>query len=62
MADYVKKIFKHTNKHSIIYYCPQEIIDECNVMPVVKNGYVYAKPIKSMYVLPQAGMLTNKLL
>lgn len=28
----------------------------------VKNGYVYYEIVRSMYGLPQAGMLANKLL
>ena len=41
---------------------PQEFIDEYDLLPKVKNGYVYIKIIWEMYGLPQAGILANKLL
>ena len=41
---------------------PQEFIDEYDLLPKVKNGYVYIKIIRGMYGLPQAGILANKLL
>ena len=41
---------------------PQEVIDHYDLLPKVKNGYVYIEIISGMYGLPQAGVLANKLL
>ncbi len=42
---------------------PQEIIDKYTLNKIVDaNGWVYVKICKGMYGLPQAGILTNKLL
>ena len=41
---------------------PQEIIDAYDLLPKVKNGYVYMEIMRGMYGLPQAGILANKLL
>jgi hypothetical protein len=42
---------------------PQEIILEYNLSDIVhRDGYVYIQINKGMYVLPQAGILANKLL
>ena len=41
---------------------PQEIIDHYNLLPKVKNGFVYMEIRRGMYGLPQAGVLANKLL
>ena len=41
---------------------PQEIIDQYDLMPKVKNGHVYMEIRKGMYGLPQSGILSNKLL
>ena len=41
---------------------PQAFIDEYDLTPKVKNGFVYLRIVKGMYGLPQAGMLANKLL
>ena len=38
---------------------PQEIISEYNLLPLVKNGFVYILIQKGMYGLPQAGKLAN---
>ena len=41
---------------------PQEVINHYDLLPKVKNGYVYMEIIRSIYGLPQAGVLANKLL
>ena len=41
---------------------PQEIIDKYNLSKLEDEGWVYVKIVKGMYGLPQAGILTNKLL
>ena len=41
---------------------PQEFIDMYDLTSKVKNGFVYIEIQKGMYGLPQAGILTNKLL
>ena len=41
---------------------PDEIIQQYQLLPLVHNGYVYMEIRQSMYILPQAGILTNKLL
>ena len=41
---------------------PQEVIDHYDLLPKVKNGFVYMEIIRGMYGLPQAGVLANKLL
>ena len=41
---------------------PQEIIDHYDLLPKVKNGFVYMEIRRGMYGLPQAGVLANKLL
>jgi hypothetical protein len=42
---------------------PQDIIDKYNLNKIVDaDGWVYVKICKGMYGLPQAGILTNKLL
>ena len=38
---------------------PQEIIDQYNLLPLVRNGYVYIEIQRSMYGLPQTGILAN---
>ena len=38
---------------------PQEIIDHYNLLPLVRNGYVYIKIQRDMYRLPQTGILAN---
>ena len=50
-----------------IYLIPQELIDLYNLGDKVKYdakgvGYVYTEIRKGMYGLPQAGILSNKLL
>ena len=40
-----------------IKYTPQEIIDEYNVTPMVKHGYLYAKIVKKVYGMPQDEIL-----
>jgi hypothetical protein len=41
---------------------PQETIDKYNLMELAQDGKVYIEIQKGMYGLPQAGILTNKLL
>eukprot|EP00804_Cyclotella_cryptica_P030451 CCRYP_008524-RA/>CCRYP_008524-RA protein AED:0.26 eAED:0.26 QI:0/0/0/1/1/1/2/0/901 len=41
---------------------PDHIIDQYQLRDKVKNGYVYMEIRRAMYGLPQAGILTNKLL
>ena len=41
---------------------PQEIIDHYDLLPKVKNGFVYMEIRRGMHGLPQAGVLANKLL
>jgi len=41
---------------------PKEFIDAYDLLPKVKNGYVYMEIMRGMYGLPQAGILANKLL
>jgi hypothetical protein len=41
---------------------PDEIILQCNLGPLVHNGYVYMQIWKGMYGLLQASILSNKLL
>ena len=41
---------------------PEEFIKKYNLLPLVKNGYVYTQIERGMYGLPQAGILANKLL
>ena len=38
---------------------PEEIIQQYNIIPLVKNGYVYIETQKVMYGLPQAGLIAN---
>ncbi len=64
----VKKIYlctpmdRHKFMRMPIDLIPQGFIDEYDLRPKVKNGYVYLQIVKGMYGLPQAGMLANKLL
>jgi hypothetical protein len=46
----------------LIDLIPQEIINQYNLLLLVYNGFVYMEICQGMYRLPQAGMLTNKLL
>ncbi len=39
---------------------PQAFIDEYDLHPKVKNGYVYIQIVKGMYGLPQDVMLAKK--
>ena len=39
---------------------PQHIIDQYNLLPHVKGGYMYLVIRKAIYRLPQAGILANK--
>ena len=39
---------------------PQHIINQYNLLPHVKGGYVYLEIRKSIYGLPQVGILANK--
>jgi hypothetical protein len=41
---------------------PQETIDKYDLIELSKDGKVYIEIQKGMYVLPQAGILANKLL
>ena len=41
---------------------PQEIIEQCNLHSLVRNGWVHIRIDKGMHGLPQAGILANKLL
>ena len=41
---------------------PQKIIDQCNLLDIDDDGWVYIRIKKGMYGLPQAGKLTNNLL
>ena len=41
---------------------PQEIIDKYNILPLVKNGFIYIEIVKGMYGLSQAGLIENQLL
>ena len=38
---------------------PQEIIDQYNLLPLVRSGYVYIEIQRGIYRLPQAGILAN---
>jgi hypothetical protein len=48
--------------HIPIKLIPQEIIDQYNLLALVSDGHVYVEVQKGMYVLPQAGILSNQLL
>jgi hypothetical protein len=41
---------------------PQDLIDHYNLVEKTLHGYVYVEISKGMYGLPQASILTNKLL
>ena len=41
---------------------PQHIIDQYDLLPKAKNGFIYVEIRKAIYGLPQAGALANKLL
>ena len=41
---------------------PQHIVDQYNLLPKAKNGFIYVEIQKAIYGLPQAGVLANKLL
>ena len=41
---------------------PQEIINKYNLNDIEKYGWVYAKILKGVYCLPEAGKITNNLL
>jgi len=41
---------------------PKEFMDEYNLWPKVYNGYIYTRIDGGIYGLPQAGILSNKLL
>ena len=41
---------------------PDEFIDTYNLNSFIKNGYIQIQIEKVVYGLPQAGILTNKLL
>ena len=42
---------------------PQEIINEYNLLNIVKNqGFVYVKIVKGMYLLKQAGIISHRAL
>ena len=43
----------------LITIIPDEIIAEYNLLPLVKNKFVYILIQKGMYGLPQAGKLAN---
>ncbi len=53
---------RHEFMRMQINLIPQVFIDEYDLLPKAKNGYVYMRIVKGMYGLPQAGMLSNKLL
>jgi hypothetical protein len=63
-----KKLLSHTPltryKYMVINISslPQEIIDEFGIMELAHDGRVYIESQKGMYGLPQAGLLTNKVL
>ena len=48
--EYMRISVKHT---------PQEIIDEYNVLTLVKYSFVYDEITNGMYGLPQDGLLAN---
>ena len=41
---------------------PKELIDLYDLAPKVENGCTYMEISRGMYVLPQSGILANKLL
>jgi hypothetical protein len=41
---------------------PHEIIEQCNLLPLVSDGHIYIEVQKCMYGLPQAVILANQLL
>ena len=40
----------------------QEIIEQYNLLPLVRNGYVYVEIQRGMYGLPQAGITVKNIL
>ncbi len=52
----------HEYMWMLLNLIPQAFIDEYDLNPKVKNGYVYMLKVKGMYGLLQAVMLANKLL
>jgi hypothetical protein len=40
---------------------PQEIVEDYSLAKLIHNDYIYVEINESMYGLPQAGLLTNKL-
>jgi hypothetical protein len=64
----IKKIYLNTPLGRFEYMVinlssfPQESIDKYNLMKLAHDGKVYIEIQKSMYGLPQAGILTNELL
>ena len=41
----------------VITLIPDEIIQQYNLFPLVRNGFIYLKIFKGMYGLPQEGRL-----
>jgi hypothetical protein len=41
---------------------PDEIIEQYNLLPLVRNGHVHVEIRRGMYGLPQAGIIANQLL
>jgi hypothetical protein len=64
----IKKIYLNTPLRRFEYMVinlsslPQETIDKYNLIELAQDGKVYILIEKGMYGLPQAGILTNKLL
>jgi hypothetical protein len=64
----VKNFYLGTPMDSFEYMCIpvklilQEIIKQCNLLPLVSDGHGYIEVQKGMYGLPQVGILANQLL
>ena len=41
---------------------PYKVIQHYNLLPIVRNGFIYLDICKVVYVLPQAGRLSNDIL
>eukprot|EP00957_Ditylum_brightwellii_P030510 2310622-Ditylum_brightwellii.AAC.1 len=64
----IKDFYLNTNlespefMHLPIERIPQEIIMQCQLLPLVHNGHVYSNISKGMHGLPQAGRIAHDLL
>ena len=68
MCIYIKKIYLGTPLDRYEYMCipltmfPEHVAQQYQLREKEKNGFIYVEIRKAIYGLPQAGVLSNKLL